>query len=163
MSYQIDQSGKIEFTAKNTYLALANGKVLICKISALEKRKLIKTIKAFKKPNKTYIYQIFASLVFILVKNQNLQEMQIDIEYPGHNASIKEVLIQLFENINKKPPEINFVLVGKKSNAHFAAIEAFRKEKEVNITIKAEDILKLLYTNLDNKKGWRPRSGRGNP
>ena len=87
----------------------------------------------------------------------------IDTEYSGHQASIKEILIQLFERLQKEPPEISFGFVGKKSNAHLAAIAAYRDKREVDITVKAEDILKLLYSNLTKEKGWRSRSGRENP
>ncbi len=48
MPYQIDQSGKIEQTSKHTYIAIANGKAFILKISSTEKRKLIKSIKEIK-------------------------------------------------------------------------------------------------------------------
>lgn len=161
--YQIDQSGKIENTAKTTYIALANGKTLIIRVSSVEKRKLIKTIRELRRPHKTYIYQIFAALVFILLKEEKIQQVVIDTEYPGHQASIKEVLVQLFQRFRKDMPEINFGFVGKKSNAHIAANEAYRKKRQIDITIKAEDILKLLYSNSGSKKGWRPRSGRGNP
>ena len=163
MAYQIDQSGKIEHTSKNTYVSLANSKTLVIKISSKEKRKLIKTIKELHPPHRTYIFQIFAVLIFILLKEGKPQEVLIDTEYSGHQASIKEVLIQLSERFQIKLPEISFGLVGKKSNSHLAAIAAYREERAVDITVKAENILKLLYGNLSNKKGWRPRSGRGNP
>lgn len=163
MAYQIDQSGKIENTAKGTYVALANDKTVIVRISSVEKRKLIKTIKELCHPHKTYIFQIFAVLVFMLIREEKLQEVLIDTEYSGHQASIKEVLVQLFERSKREKPEINFGFVGKKSNAHLAAIAAYRKKKPVDVTVKAKDVLNLLYTNLPTKKGWRPRSGRGNP
>lgn len=147
----------------NMSIALANGKTLIIKISSTEKRKLIEAIRELHRPHKTYVYQIFAGLIFLLLKDTKLQEVLIDTEYDGHNASIKEVLVQLFERFQKEVPEINFGYVGKRSSAHKAAIEAFRKKKKVTITATAEDMLKLLYTKLSNKKGWRPRSGRGNP
>ncbi len=163
MSYQIDQSGKIEQTAKHTYVALANGKTIIIKISATEKRKVIDVIKELQLPHKTYVYQIFASLVFLLIKDEKLHEVLIDTEYYGHHASIKEKLTQLFERFEKSQPIIHFGFVGKKSTAHLAAIEAFREQRNVTITVKAEEILRLLYSNQRTKKGWRPRSGRGNP
>lgn len=163
MSLEIDQSGKIENTSKNTYLALANSKIIIIKISSSEKRKLIDTIKELHRPHKTYIYQIFAVLIFILIRKAKLNEVLIDIEYQGHEASIKEVLVQLFERFRQSAPEIYFNYVGKRSSAHHAAIAAFRREKKVNIIVRAEDILKLLYSSFSNKKGWRPRSRRGNP
>lgn len=146
MSYQIDQSGKIENTSKNTYLALANSKTKVIKISSTEKRKLIQMIKELRRPHRTYIFQIFAALVFLVLKDVKLSDVIIDTEYSGHQASIKEVLIQLFQRFEKESPEINFGFVGKKSNAHLAAIEAFRNERQVNLTVLAEDLLTLLYT-----------------
>ncbi len=165
MSYQIDQSGKIEQTAKHTYVALANGKTIIIKISATEKRKVIDVIKELQLPHKTYVYQIFASLVFLLIKDEKLHEVLIDTEYYGHHASIKESLMQLFQRFEKSPPVVHFGFVGKESPAHLAAIQAFREQRKVTITVKAENVLTLLYSkrNVSTKKGWRPRSGRGNP
>jgi hypothetical protein len=145
MAYQIDQSGKLEHSSKNTYIAVANGKTFIIKISSIEKRKLLKTIKELHKPHKTYIYQVFAAIIFILLHNIKLQEVTIDIEYEGHQGSIKEILIQLFAKYQKKMPEIYFDYIGKRSNAHHSVLSAFRGEVEVDMIISAEDILRILY------------------
>jgi len=114
VSYQIDQSGKIEHTSKNTYLALANGRTTIIKISSVEKRRLIKSIQQIHPLNRTYIFQIFAVLVFILLKEAKLQQILIGTEYPGKQGSIKEVLVQLFESQQINLPEIDFGFVAKK-------------------------------------------------
>lgn len=153
--FQIDQSGKIEDTSKSTYLALSNSEVYVLKLSSTEKRKLIGIIKEIRRPHKTYIYQIFAALVFQLLKNHQLSQVTIDTEYPGHESSIKEVLIQLFQRFKKPLPEINFGYVGKKSGAHLAAIETLRGKRKADVIVKARDVLDALYSNLSKKKGWR--------
>jgi len=83
-------------TNRPTVLALSNSKNLTIRISASEKQKLIKTLSYLYLPHKTYIYQVFAALVYILLIEQNPTDVLIDIEYSGKNNSIKEVLIQLF-------------------------------------------------------------------
>jgi uncharacterized protein YlzI (FlbEa/FlbD family) len=158
--YQIDQSGKIEQTRKSTVVTISNGKALIVKVSASEKRKLIYSLKAIRKPNKTYIYDIFASLVYTLLNNAYATDVEIDVEYPGHESSIKERLIQFFVKSNSKPPRIRFGLVGKKCQAHILGLSVFRKETKADMVVKAEDLLEVI---LGNKKGWRPRPRRGNP
>jgi len=55
MKYYIDQSGKIEDTKKLTIIAYANGKTKSLKISAVEKRRLIKTMRALDYPQKAFI------------------------------------------------------------------------------------------------------------
>jgi len=67
-SVQIDQSGKVEDTNKLTIVALANGKLKSLKISAVEKQKLVKTMRILDYPKKAFIYKIFAGLVFLLIK-----------------------------------------------------------------------------------------------
>lgn len=160
MRYQIDQSGKVEFTSTATVLALANGKIKTIKISGVEKRKLIESLRELRRPHKTYGYDIFAALIYLLIKDEKLTEVEIDREYPGHENGIKERLIQFFERDQKDLPEINFGLVGKQSNSHIEALKAFQKDAEPGLVIKAKDVLGVIYS---KKKGWRPQSGRGNP
>lgn len=166
MIYQIDQSGKIEQTNKVTIIALANGKKTTIKITSTEKQKLIKTILELDKPKKKYVHKIFAALLFLLLKNEKIKDtITIDKEYYGHEADIKNILLQLFEKHKSKIPEIDFGLVGKKSPAHNSGIKVFRKEHRPTLVITAKDILEVLYgkPKLSIKKGWRSRSGRDNP
>jgi hypothetical protein len=160
--YQIDQSGKIEQTNKPTVVALANGEVMTVKISAVEKQKLIKTIIELRRPHKTYKYDIFSALVFILLIQVYPVKVEIDKEYPGHEAGIKERIIQFFERMNKEPPEINFGLVGKKCQAHIRGLAVYKGKEKTNILVNSKDIISILYLK-PNKKGWRPQSSRGNP
>lgn len=163
MSYQIDQSGKIEFTSKSTVLALSNGKSRTIKISAAEKQKLLRAVKEIEKPKQNYIYKLFATLIFLLIKGQTLKVVEIDKEYPGHESVIKDTLIYLFAKNRMKLPEISFVLVGKKSNSHIKALLVYQEKQEKDFIVKAEGVLEVLYGKRGNKKGWRSSSGNDNP
>lgn len=158
--YYIDQSGKVEQTNKPTVVALANEQVKTVRISAVEKRKLINSLREIRKPNKTYVYDIFAALIYLLLSHHPITDVQIDKEYPGHEAKIKERLIQFFERNKRQAPLISFGLIGKKSEAHISGLLVFQGKSKASEIVKAEDILKVVF---DTKKGWRPRSGRGNP
>lgn len=159
-TYQIDQSGKIEHTNKSTIVALANGNITTVKISAIEKQKLIKAMAEFRKPNKTYAYDIFSALIYILLKRHLITRVEIDKEYPGHEAGIKERLIQLLKKNGDKIPEISFGLVGKKCNAHIVGLLVFQEKSKPTIVIKAKEIMEVIF---GTQKGWRSRSRRENP
>ena len=98
MSYQIDQSGKIEFTSRATVLALANGKVKSIKITAVEKQKLLKAVKEIESPKQNYVYKIFATLIFLMIRDEKIRTVEIDKEYPGHESIIKDTLIYLYSS-----------------------------------------------------------------
>lgn len=145
MKYQIDQSGKIEDTKRLTIVAFANGKTRTLKISGREKQRLIKTMRALDYPKKTFIFKAFAGLVFLLLKGQRVEAVIIDKEYPGHEGTIKGILIQLFDKAKKKPPEIEFAKIGKESPAHKVAIETFRGKRKPDLVVKAKEVLNLFY------------------
>jgi hypothetical protein len=141
----IDQSGKVEDTSKPTVVAFSNGKSRAVYISKKEKRKLIKAVRQLDYPKTTFVYKLFSGLIFILLYQQNVDEVFIDIEYEGHNSDIKNILIHLFNKNSADVPNIRFTLVGKKSNVHKKAIEVFRNKQSVEKIVKSEDLLKLLY------------------
>lgn len=157
MIYQIDQSGKIEQTNRPTIVALANGKSKTLKISAIEKQRLIKTMLELDYPQKNYTHKIFGAMIFLLLYRSKITDVLIDTEYSGHSASIKEIVMQLFQKTQAICPEISFGYIGKKSNAHHLAIEIFRNKKKADIIILGKDILRVLYKEPE-KKGWRPQS-----
>ncbi len=144
MSYQIDQSGKIEYTSRSTVVALANGKVRSIKISATEKQKLLKAVKEIETPKQNYIYKIFAILIFLLIK-ENVKSVEIDREYPGHESVIKDTLINLFSKYKLTLPEVSFILVGKKSNSHIKALAVYQEKEKPEVIIKAERVFETLY------------------
>ncbi|OGG12409.1 hypothetical protein A3J20_01170 [Candidatus Gottesmanbacteria bacterium RIFCSPLOWO2_02_FULL_42_29] len=154
MIYQIDQSGKIEDTNKITIIAYANGNNKTLSMKAAEKQKMLNRMRIMDKPKKTFIFKAFAGLVFLLLKDEDVDEVIIDKEYPGHEATIKAILVRLFDRNELNPPNIGFALIGKKSKAHKIALETYRGERKPDIKVKAEGVLNLF--NL--KKSWRSSS-----
>lgn len=152
MKYQIDQSGKVESTNKATIIALANGKNKTIKITAVEKQKLLSAIKEIEYPKTNYIYRIFAAMIFILIKNEKFLTLEIDKEYSGHESVIKDMLIFLYSKSPLSMPEISFVLVGKKCNAHKVGILTFQDKLKPSIIVKAEEVLEVFYA---KEKGRR--------
>src|SRR3989344_6081758 len=99
MTYQIDQSGKIEDTAKDTVLALAKkDHSYTIRILARENRKLQQYFKDQREP-KLFIYKTFAAGVFILLNtfNMEISSVTIDREYIGHERLISDMLRKLFK------------------------------------------------------------------
>lgn len=155
MKVYIDQSGKIEDTNKLTIVAFANKKAKTLMISSVEKQKLMKTMRILDHPKKTFIYKAFAGLVFLLLRGENIKEVIIDKEYPGHEPLIKDILLQLFKKNKLQTPYIEFKRIGKQSQAHKIALETFRGERKPDKVVKAVEVLILLYK---KKKGWSPHS-----
>lgn len=154
MKVYIDQSGKVENTSKLTVVAYANGKVRSIQISAVEKRKLLGAMKKLE-VSSTYIYKVFATLIFILLRGQRIFDVVIDKEYPGHEGVIKNVLKNLFEKNNLKLPEISFDTITKKNQAHKVAISVFRGKSKPSLVVKTEDVVNILFS---KKKGRRSHS-----
>ena len=160
MKIQIDQSGKVENTNKLTIVAYANGKTKILKINAREKRKLIMAMREIDNPKQIFIYKIFAGLVFLLIKSNKSTSFTIDKEYPGHEPFIKEVILQLFKRNGILAPRLDFALIGKNSEAHRVAIEAYRGQRKADIIVKAQEVFRLFYQITPQKKvGVPTRSG----
>lgn len=150
MRAEIDQSGKIEQTNKSTVIALANDQTRTLKITSTEKHRLILAVKRLEYPKKNYIYRLFATLVFILLKDRKAASVIIDTEYQGHESVIKDTLIFLFSKNSLILPEIHFGRVGKKSRAHKEGLAVFQGKHKAQTIIKAEEVLKSLYT----KEKW---------
>lgn len=144
MRIEIDQSGKIEETARDTILALSNDKHFTIRLSAKDK-KLIQSIFRLRNRHKIFVYLTFSALVFIILKKTKPKaKVIIDKEYPGKEKLIKDII----SNFGNKSV-FDFGLVGKSSKVHSLAYKTFKKRVKVDMTIKVEEILKLI---LPNKK-----------
>ena len=100
MHIEIDQSGKVEQTGKTTVIAYANGSSRSLRISAAEKQKLIRILKENKHPKTTYVYTIFATLIFALLQGARVSDEDyviIDKEYPGQEPTIKNFILKYHE------------------------------------------------------------------
>ena len=148
MRIEIDQSGKIENTSKNTVIAFSNGKSGSIFISAKDKREIQKIFRRIGKP-KIFIYRTFAILIFILIKN-NLKEIDtitIDEEYPGKGNLIKDYLIREIRKVNPHfySGNILFKRIGKKSNAHSFGYLTYKGKISPSKKIKNRELLKTLF------------------
>jgi hypothetical protein len=145
MTYQIDQSGKVEDTNKLTVVAYANGQIKSVKIGSAEKQKLLSVMRTLDHPKRNYVYKIFAALIYFLLADERVDSVVIDREYTGHEETIIGILIQLLNKNGKNIPSIRFDHVGKSSPAHKAALDVFRGKKEADLVVNAKEILRVLY------------------
>lgn len=137
--YQIDQSGKIEDTAKKTVLAAANGSAIAVILPGKDKRKLQESFRLRGKPQ-LFIDSVFTVLLYLLIKiiKPKLSIIEVDIEYPGHTEIIEHMLEQLTLDIR-----LRWTLVGKTSKAHDIAYKVFRKKLRVGKVVKFSEVEKL--------------------
>lgn len=147
MSYQIDQSGKIEQSSKSTIIALSNSIQASIILKAKDKRELQDIYRAAEKP-KVFVFQVFAALIYLLLEKSKIKSgtVYIDKEYPGHEDIIKSYITQLIKKRKKiriEPENIRFIEVGKSSNAHLYGYKHFRRGK-ADIKVTKEDILAMV-------------------
>ncbi len=147
MRIEIDQSGKIENTGKNTIIAFSNDEFKSIFISAKDKREIQKIFRRAGK-QKVFIYRVFAVLIFILIKDhlKKIHQIVIDEEYPGKSVLIKSFLLLEIRKINPQflKENINFQKIGKKSRAHFLAYGAAIGRKQADLRVNSKEILRYL-------------------
>lgn len=154
MKCYIDQSGKVENTKNLTVVAYSNGKSKSLKISAVEKRKLIKVLKIAAERKKLITYELFATLIFILIKGEKIDELVIDVECKGHEGSIKNFIKNYYSHLDKKLPNISFELITKKSPAHKVAIDTFRGTRKADLVVDAREVLKYLFSQKNRLESY---------
>jgi len=147
MRIEIDQSGKIENTSKNTIIAFSNGEFKSIFISAKDKREVQKVFRSAGK-QKVFIYRIFAILIFLLIKDRlkRIHCIVIDEEYPGKSVLIKSFLLLEIRKINPRFPKenISFQKIGKKSRTHFLAYGAAIGRKQADLRVGSKEILRYM-------------------
>lgn len=89
MPKQIDQSGKIEQTNKDTILCLSNDDWDAIKISAKTKRQLQEIFRRNGQNRNFVLFTFSAGLAILIDRNSRLHHLIIDREYYGHEAVIK--------------------------------------------------------------------------
>lgn len=147
MNIEIDQSGKIENTNRNTIVAFSNSISKSVLISGKDKREIQDIFRKAGKP-RVFVYRLFAILIFILIKKhiKQIDQMVIDLEYPGKSNLIKNYLFQEIRKEEKEFPKENIIFrrIGKKSNAHNKAYLTFKKKMKADIVATGEDILSFV-------------------
>jgi len=146
MRVEVDQSGRIEYTKEDTALAFSDDTHFSILIPASVKRICVRELRDRSLSGPTLYTQLFATALFLLLKDhiRKISPVIIDVEYKGKEAQIKEHLLHLFQrhNITVYPDEIDFDWIGEKSPAHFLALETFRGDKDPDLEISEDDLLR---------------------
>lgn len=147
MKFQIDQSGKIEQTNKDTVLAISNGKKFSILLKARDKRLLQDIYRIFFNKQRQFIYEVFSALLYILISNVKPQTRVIfDKEYPGQESLIKLLLLKFYDEQGKTAPaNIGFGLVGKTSPAHELSYKVFKKKQKASKITTFEEITEIIF------------------
>lgn len=139
--FEADQSIRIEKLTDDTVIAIANGEnrhAIV--ITSRVKRRLLEYYRKLGKPKK-FAPHVFAAGLALMVNDSKFRvdELIIDIEYPGHELSIINLL-------QKHAPrmEVYFSVIGKKSPAHFAAYGVHRKKIEPDKQTGFAEILAII-------------------
>jgi len=147
MDIEIDQSGKIENTSKNTIVAFSNNIFGSIFISAHDKREIQKIFRGAGR-SKIFVYKLFAILIFIILEKhfRNISQIIIDDEYPGKGYLIKNFLFQEISKINPNFPVHNIAIkrIGKKSRAHYVAYGAATGRKLPDRRVNIKEILRFI-------------------
>jgi hypothetical protein len=72
--------------------------------------------------------------------------LSYDVEYPGHEATIRGLLLNHIWRIQPDFPKetITFGHIGKKSKAHAKALAVYRRREPPDLRVSARDLLALL-------------------
>lgn len=144
MRVEIDQSGKIEDTAKDTVIACANSEKRAVLIPKRVKRQ---TQEMFRRSGlmRMFVYELFAVGIFFLIRSfRRPQQLTIDIEYPGKDLIIASMVHELLVSHDKPLHELYFARVGNHPAAHYAAKDVFDGKKEADHTLTFEEILRVI-------------------
>lgn len=159
MSVEIDQSGKIEDTARDTVLAASNGEKHSVIIFARDKRKLQEKFRLAGKPE-LFVYAVFATVLYFLVKLLKNKRVVVDIEYFGKTDTIQKMVTALNKEINTE-----WKLIGKNSPAHDLAYKILKGKLKADRRLLTEDIW-LKATKITGgrlKIGLSPTNRRSAP
>jgi len=154
MKHEVDQSGKVEKTNKDTILAFSNDIQYSIRIPGKVKRKLK---QKFRKQNRIrlFVYRIFAAGIVLLIKNhlRKINVLIIDREYPGHEKWITNMILEMLKRMRRKQPDIRFSQIGRKSNAHYVAYGTAIKKRKPDKTISFKEIADLVFVKTKTDRG----------
>lgn len=144
MHIEIDQSGKVEDTSVKTVIADSRGNVVV--IRAKDKR-AIQAVYRWAGMPRVYMIQVFSLLTALLMAKtySTIAIYTIDIEYPGREDEIAMLVVNFLAKLGHAiaKHQIQFLRIGKASDAHKTAHTAFTK-KGLRHFISKADVLKLL-------------------
>lgn len=150
MRYQIDQSGKIEQTNKDTVLRLSNGKWDAVLIKSRTKRQIQEIFRRHGQIRNYVLFTFCAGLSLLIKRNLEINRIIIDKEYMGKEPIIVKLIREMLKG--KKSQEIIFELIGKNVMAHKRANDIASKKLKAKKVLNFEDIVKQIkMTEVGNR------------
>jgi len=148
---EIDQSGKIEETNKDTILAFSNKIKGAVEIKRKAKRQLLEIFRRSGQP-KLFVYRTFAAGIFLLLEPylKEIASIAIDVEWTGKERLICDIFFEFWQKSGaRNKPEIVFQHLGKNSPAHILARESYRnKNRRKNLRkLSLQQICRLAVKN----------------
>ena len=144
MAYQIDQSGKIEQTNKDTVIAYSNNKQYAIVIRRRLKRKVQEAFRLHGFIS-LFIYYLFSVGVYYLIEHLvRISDITIDAEYPSKDRIIRSFLHGFLEKNRKPSHNIRFARIGNRPRAHYAAKDVFDKKIKPDRIITIREIIEAL-------------------
>ncbi len=145
---EVDQSGRVEETNRDTVLAFSNGTQYSVLIPARVKRDCLRALRLQGFKGNRFSLQVFTIGLFYLLKNhiKLVDRIMIDREYPGHEGRIKDNLINCLyrAGIVIDSNKIHFTYIGDHPPVHVLALSVFRKKIKPNVILTTEDIMKVF-------------------
>ena len=139
--FQVDQSVRLEELNKDTIIGLANEEhAFTLRVPRGVKRRLHGSFRREGKPQ-LFGPRVFAAAVALTISKSGfrIQELIIDLEYPGYDKNSIRFIKQF-----SPATFVDSAAIGKKSPAHYAAHGVYLKKRQVNLTATKREILQLL-------------------
>lgn len=149
MTYYIDQSGKVEDTAKPTVVAYSNEYASASLILSAKDKRLLQAYYRARGTPRRFIIEVFACLLALLISKFHLIRtgILIDTEYSGHGddiANIARLVVTRYKSqVDDKDLKITFGFVGKSHPVHTVAHRAY-KTRSATDRVAYEDILPII-------------------
>lgn len=163
MRVEVDQSGKIEQTGKDTALAFSDGISYAVLIPARVKQEAIHALRAAGKRGLGVYLPLFAAALYQLLKGHldQVDLIAIDKEYEGNERVVKLMLLNLIRRDSPAYPATNIVLchIGKKSAAHKKALAIYRGIARADRMLTVEELLNPLKGRQQRRSGKPFRGG----
>lgn len=150
----IDQSIRIEETGKDTIIAFVDKKYShSLRIKSNTKKSIQNYFRKMGKPN-IFPILVFAVSTYLLIKHFKLKldVLIVDVEYLGHESTIKNIILSLYRIDKVSEPNIYFSNIGKEDKAHLLAIGVHRKKMKEDFTLSESEIIKAINFVVKNKK-----------
>ena len=139
--FEADQSVRVEELTDDTIIAIANAESKQAVIiTSRAKRRLLEYYRRLGKP-KRFAPHVFSAGLALMILNSNFRvdEIVIDIEYPGYETEIIDLLKKHFSRLL-----VYFSVIGKKSPAHFVAYGVHKGKIKPDFSVGFDEILAVI-------------------